>query len=76
MNQTDSPSPFWGNNVRALMEIHKKTVADVAQELDVSDQAIYDILNRGVKHLSAKRAAQLQAVFGTPYYKIFPLIEE
>jgi len=77
MAKTALSSPYWGNNIKQLMDIHGKKVPDMALELEVSEQAIYDLINKGVYHLTAKRAAQLQAAFGgIEFYKIFPLVED
>jgi hypothetical protein len=66
MNNNDFSSAKWGNNINALMDIHDIGVKDLAAELGITV--------RGVKALTAQRAAQLQAALKTDYHKIFPLV--
>lgn len=74
MNKPDFSHARFGNNVTTLMDIHNITVEDLADQLGVTPQAIYNLRNHGVKALTPQRAAQLASILKVDYYKIFPLI--
>ena len=74
MKTSNFSTAQWGNNIPELMRIHGVGVKDLADELEITVQAVYDLKKRGVIALTAQRAAQLQAALNTDYYKIFPLV--
>ena len=69
-------APYWGNTLQDEMNKRDWAVSDLARELGVSRAAVYQWLSKPYPTLSADKAAQLQALFNMPYYKIFPLVTE
>lgn len=74
MKTSDFSTARWGNKIPALMDVHGLSVKDMAGLMGVTVQAVYELRDNGVKSLTARRAAQLEALLHTDYHKIFPLI--
>jgi transcriptional regulator with XRE-family HTH domain len=74
MKTSEFSTAKWGNKIPALMDVHGLSVKDMADLMGVSVQAVYELRDNGVKALTAKRAAQLQTLLHTDFYKIFPLV--
>jgi transcriptional regulator with XRE-family HTH domain len=70
----DKNTPYWGNRLRELMELMDITPSELARRAGVTRTAVSKWQREPYPTLSAEKAATLQAIFGVPYYKIFPLI--